>query len=97
MSRFLTDPDCGATEKLSISSPVPGSMQGVQPLAPTDIQSDGTMVGPMSLLFVKGWTRSLAATVVMMCCFENEEFLKARHVLILVGFYFLTLKLPCRS
>lgn len=37
------------------------------------------VVAPMSLLQVKGWTRSLALYAVMAACYEEEELLKARY------------------
>ena len=79
--RFATDPNLGGVEKLSVSKPCPGMMVGVPSLSVTDVVDDETSQGiipPLGVLFVKGWTRGMAALAVMACAYADPEFLKAR-------------------
>ena len=79
--RFQTDANQGGVEKLTVSMPVSGMMQGRPGLAASSVTSvpdADQLVGPCGLLMVKGWTRSVALFRVLGHCYEEEEFLKAR-------------------
>ena len=76
----MTDPNLGGVEKLSVSKPCPGMMVGVPSLSMNDVVNDGASQGiipPLGVLFVKGWTRGMAALAVMACAYADPEFLKA--------------------
>lgn len=78
--RFQTDPDLGAVEKLSISKPCLGMMGDVPKISIADIVDDAAsthMIPPLGVLFVKGWTRGIAALAIMACCYEDKSFLEA--------------------
>lgn len=91
--RFQTDSNLGGTEKLTVCLPVSGMMRSRPLIKAQEIcekEDADLMVMPMNILFVKGWTRSLAALSIMAACFENDELLKAwqwqsRHVLGIFG------------
>ena len=81
--RFLTDPDHGGTEKLTVSLPRPefGLVSPWQVEA-ADVSVDcGAMAGPHCIMFVKGWSRSLAALTICLCAYEQPEFLQALDAL----------------
>ena len=78
--RFQTNPDAGGVEKLTISAPrrefklaSPWELQ-VEDISP---ESAG-LLAPHDLIFVKGWSRSLAALTVALCGWEDATFLEAR-------------------
>ena len=78
--RFQTDSNLGGTEKLTVCLPVSGMMRSRPLIKAQEIcekEDAERLVMPMNILFVKGWTRSLAALSIMAACFENEELLKA--------------------
>ena len=74
--RFLTDANQGGTEKISIC----GALNDVK-AAKATIRTDEVtpeshgLVAPSSIFYVKGWTRSFCAWVVMLCSYESPEFL----------------------
>ena len=37
------------------------------------------LLAPHDLVFVKGWTRSVCANIVMCCAYENPSFLEVRR------------------
>lgn len=79
--RFLSDPDLGGCEKISVSLPTSGMCAHRPPLTVADVTgaTDGAdLVEPMALLIVKGWTRCFALWFLMACAWESEEYLKAR-------------------
>ncbi len=78
--RFLSDPNLGGCEKVIISAPVSNMCTKKPNFKATDVTGDGnakSLVAPMSLLIVKGWTRSFAAWVVMVAMYESEAILQA--------------------
>ena len=77
LPRFQTDANCGGTEKLSVTLPAVGSMKNVPKVALDDVCSDQGLMPPLSLFFVKGWTRAVSACTVMACCVERADFYKA--------------------
>jgi len=53
-------------------------MQSKPGLKASDVASDAdALVGPCSLLMVKGWTRAVSAMCVLSHCWEDQEFFKA--------------------
>ncbi|CAK9067772.1 Uncharacterized protein SCF082_LOCUS34243 [Durusdinium trenchii] len=62
-------PDDAGVEKLAITAPVGGMVKQRPPFTCQDLfphfPNCKEVVGPMGCLFVKGWTRSVAATCVM--------------------------------
>ena len=78
--RFLTNSNVGGVEKLCCSLPISG-MMGTRPgISASEVSASPNalkLVAPLGLLFVKGWTRSLAAHCVMYHAFENRQFLEA--------------------
>ena len=80
--RFQTDPNIPGTEKLAISAIRKDLVTHPQPsFRPSDLSGDdatSSMLEPMSVFLVKGWTRSLCAIVCLAHCYENpDEILKA--------------------
>ena len=64
--RFLTNPNLGGVEKLCCSLPVYGMMHTRPQISASEVSAStdaSKLVDPLGLLFVKGWMRSLAATV----------------------------------
>lgn len=62
--RFATDPNLGGTEKLTIAKPCSGMMGDVPKIKVTDVVSDPAfrhVIPPLSIAFVKGWTRGMAS------------------------------------
>ena len=80
--RFISDPNAGGGEKVMVSLPTGGLVASKPSMDASDISQSlidvNHLVGPMSLLLVKGWTRSLALYAVMTACYEKEELLEAR-------------------
>lgn len=71
--RFQTDPNQGATEKLTVCL-LPPRVYDRRPVIPaSDVCSDSTLLDPISLLCVKGWSRSFCAVLVMLAAFEMKE------------------------
>lgn len=63
---FLTNPNLGGVEKLCCSLPVYGMMHTRPQISASEVSAStdaSKLVDPLGLLFVKGWMRSLAATV----------------------------------
>lgn len=82
--RFATDPNIGATEKLTIAKPCSGMMADVPKIQLTDVVADPAfrhVIPPLSIAFVKGWTRGMAAIAIMACAYEDKAFLEARTCL----------------
>lgn len=79
--RFQTCSDQAGVEKLAITAPVGGMVKQRPPFTCQDLfphfPNCKEVVGPMGCLFVKGWTRSVAATCVMVACWEVSELLEA--------------------
>lgn len=81
MLRFLTDSNLGGVEKLCISGAVAGMNRSKPAITCLDVgATDAALIGPMSLIYVKGWTRSLAALAVLLAAFENEGVFEARDI-----------------
>ena len=80
--RFLTDADQPGVERLSISA-IRRDF-GLQPthlFSASDIAAENAaLLGPQALFCVKGYTRSLAAFVVMVSCREVPSILEARRL-----------------
>lgn len=78
--RFLSDPDLGGTEKVTIADPIPGvapkHLLRLEDLELGDEVAD-TMSAPHSYILVKGWTRMFCAYTVMLCSQQVPEFLQA--------------------
>ena len=78
----------GGIEKLTVCSPVQGMCSGRPNLCAGDVSHDDRDLThsppPLGFMFVKGWTRSVAAMTVLCCAWENPEFLQARD------FHFIT-------
>ena len=83
--RFQTNPDVGGVETITISAPRREfKLASPWELQVEDIGSESVgMLAPHDLIFVKGWSRSLAALTVALCSWENPTFLEARPCLIL--------------
>lgn len=81
--RFNSDPNAGGGEKIMVSLPTGGLVASKPSVHASDISPTlmdvSHVVAPISLLQVKGWTRSLALYAVMAACYEEEELLKARY------------------
>ena len=77
--RFLTDADMGGVEKLSITAPrAEYGMVSEHVLSASEITPDSPdLLDAHGLIFVKGWSRAISALTVMLCCFEQTEFLQA--------------------
>lgn len=55
-------------------------MDGVPEIRTSDVTGevgDTILLAPLNTVLVKGWTRSVVAVMVMMCCYKNNDFLKA--------------------
>lgn len=55
-------------------------MAGVPKISMTDVVADPSAhgyVAPLGVMFVKGWTRGVAALAIMACAFDKDEFHKA--------------------
>lgn len=75
--RFRTDSNLGATEKLSVCL-LPDDLYRHRPsLKASDVSTDESLADPLSLLFVKGWTRSFGAITVMLASYENDKLYEA--------------------
>ena len=80
--RFATDSNLGGTEKLSVSLPIQGMMKSRPSIGVSEISNAADadkMILPMNILFVKGWSRSLAALCVLAAMYENEALFKASY------------------
>ena len=83
--RFITDSNLGGVERLTVCLPVTGTMHSTPGLKASDVASSpdaDALVGPCSLLMVKGWTRAVSAMCVLSHCWEDQEFLKASFSLL---------------
>lgn len=65
-------------EKLSVASPVPGALTGVPNVTAEDVVPGSKLLPPLSIVLVKGWSRSCVACAIMACCYEMPEFLEVR-------------------
>ncbi|CAK8985662.1 unnamed protein product [Durusdinium trenchii] len=74
--RFLTDPDTPGVEKLVISACRPeANICPPHNITNADICcNDKRGLEPMNLMYVKGWSRSLAALTVLVCMWDCPEF-----------------------
>lgn len=75
--RFATDSDVGGVEKLTACLMPPNMYVNRPVMKAADISNDVELCDPFTILFVKGWTRSLGALTVMLAAYENEDILKA--------------------
>ncbi|CAE7233926.1 unnamed protein product, partial [Symbiodinium pilosum] len=76
---FVTDANIAGTEKLAVTAPRPDiglSPDFVLDAADIDAACDG-LLHPQQLVYVKGWSRAIAALTVMLCRYENPEFAEA--------------------
>ncbi|CAK8992462.1 unnamed protein product [Durusdinium trenchii] len=73
---FLTDPDTPGVEKLVISACRPeANICPPHNITNADICcNDKRGLEPMNLMYVKGWSRSLAALTVLVCVWDCPEF-----------------------
>ena len=75
----MTDSNQGGTEKIAIC----GTLNDVKAKGAIRIRTDELapeshgLVAPNSIFYVKGWTRSFCAWVVMLCSYECPQFLAA--------------------
>ena len=78
--RFLTDADLGGVEKLTITLPrAEYGMISDNVLSASEVTAGGAdLLDAHGLIFVKGWSRAVSALTVMLCCFEQTEFLEAK-------------------
>ena len=93
MPRFVTDANVAGTEKLAVCSlEKVGKMAGSEPRLwrcdSDDVDAPKGLASPMSVFNIKGWSRSLAATAVMRCAYEDEGFRKAGLLIITFRFHF---------
>ena len=78
LPRFLSDPSMPAGERLLVSLPASGMPSIHSSLKYQDITGDEqALMDPLSILFIKGWTRSFCALCLMAACFESTEFFEA--------------------
>ena len=79
--RFQTCASTAGTERMAISCSRPDA--GLAPrirLSSGDVaKSAKGLLAPHDLVFVKGWTRSVCANIVMCCAYENPSFLEVRR------------------
>ena len=77
--RFQTNPDLGGVEKITISAPRREyNLASPFEMEPGDVGPHCTdMLAPHGLIFVKGWSRCLAALTIGLCCYQDEGFLEA--------------------
>lgn len=57
-------------------------LAGVPKISIKDVTGEAdfaNVLAPLSVLFVKGWTRGVAALAIMACCYEKKDFLEARY------------------
>ena len=77
--RFTTDANLGGVEKLSITSTRPSL--GLEPafdiLATEVDDAYSGLLQPQQFVYVKGWSRSIAALCVMLCHREDKDFAEA--------------------
>jgi len=77
--RFTTDANLGGVEKITVTSAsLVQSMADVPRFAVTEVQTDSTLLPPLAPFCVKGWTRVVAASALMVCCWQKPDFLQAR-------------------
>ena len=77
--RFQTDPDESA-EKLSVVARSQGCRTTPSvswTMDSGEIGASKGLAGVMCVFNVKGWSRSLAATAILRCAYEETEFYKA--------------------
>lgn len=79
LPRFLTNPDTPGTEKLVISACRPdANICPPHTICNADIcYKDKKGLAPMNLMYVKGWSRSVAALTVLVCMWQCPEFKQA--------------------
>lgn len=81
MLRYLTDSNLGGVEKLCISGAVAGMNKSKPAITCLDVGAkDAALIAPMSLIYIKGWTRSVAALAVLLAAFEDEGVFQAREI-----------------
>ena len=76
----MTNPDCPGTEKLAVCKLMEPRTQEHERLwnaRSKDVGAASFLAPPMCVFNIKGWTRSLAATVVLRCAYEIPEFKNA--------------------
>ncbi|CAL1130463.1 unnamed protein product [Cladocopium goreaui] len=82
--RFLTDANKVGVEKLAVSAVKP-EMLTTQPVRLASFDH-GDLLGPMSVFLVKGWSRCVAAVVLLLYAYESpEDVFQAWACAVLVG------------
>lgn len=69
--RFLTDANKAGVEKLAVSAVKP-EMLSTPPIRFSSFDH-GDLLAPMSIFLVKGWSRCVAAVVLMLYAYESPE------------------------
>ena len=76
--RFRTSPDWPGTEKLVVAS-IKGAEKDQAQIATSDVAPQHPhLMTPMSTFHVKGWTRSVCATCILLHAYEDNDCLQAR-------------------
>ena len=52
-------------------------MSDIPVFATKEVADEEDLVRPLGIMLVKGWSRCVAAHMVMVCCWQNEDFYKA--------------------
>lgn len=73
--RFSTDPDTPGTEKLAVAEILPAYISGTRPsFSAVDIcQESKSLLAPMSLFHVKGWTRACCAITCLLHAYTSPD------------------------
>lgn len=76
MEGFLSNPNDVAVEKVQVAALQP--QYGCKPQFSFDpMASCPNLLPPHSCFLVKGWTRTVCLTTVLLCGYEHEDFWKA--------------------
>ena len=77
--RFQTDPNIPGTEKLAVRSRFApqNDEERLWTVSSQDLGASAGLAPPMCVFNVKGWTRSLTASLILLCAFECDDFMKA--------------------
>ena len=84
--RFQTHADLAGAEKLAITCMRPeyDLQPEITTIGAEDISEESdSMLAPHQIVFVKGWSRSVAAITLCLCMWEREDFLKAGGSIVL--------------
>lgn len=97
--RFLTSASVAGGERLIVSTPVAGMCSKKVGFTAEEIsgqQFNRDTIPPMSIMFVKGWTRSFCALTLMAACKDRPDLFEAVAYFELIFFFFnhVSLKLP---